>query len=339
MKGQPMKKLLIVLVVFVSNISYSFSPPISVLTGNDTISVCSFNIQFLGQSPDRDNESLTEILKDFDIVVVQEVLAPPYDGTFPDGTNYDPDEQVTDFFDKMQNNGFEFILSPEDTGPGATNHKNSNATEWWAAFYKPEKLKTADDLPNGFLDEDRTDNEYYERVPYAFAFRTLDEKMDFDLISVHLKPDDSSEDKARRKEELSAIRDWIDDNDDTEKDFIILGDMNITGYDELRDATPGGFKSLNDECRATNTNVNGPKPYDHVMYRSRFTKEVDKHFDFRVYNLIEAMRPFWEFDEPYPGGLVNPIEKPEYNHNEFRKYYSDHDPVVFRMIVPDQDDD
>jgi endonuclease/exonuclease/phosphatase family metal-dependent hydrolase len=333
-----MRKFLLVLSFLVLNISYPKTNQLLAESG-DTISVCSFNIQFLGQSVERNNEALTKILKDFDIVMIQEVLAPPYEGTYPDGTNYTPDEQITEFFDKMKEDGFDFVLSPEDTGPEGVNHKNSNATEWWVAFFKPNKLKTADDLPNGFLDEDRTNNEFYERVPFAFAFRTLDGNLDFSLISVHLRPGDKKTDKDRRKEELSAIRDWIDDNDDTEKDFIILGDMNIEDYDELRDITPGGFKSLNDEYRSTNMNVNGPKPYDHVMYRSPFTKEIDKNFDFRVFNLVEAMRPYWHSDEPYPGGAINPVEKPKYNHDEFRKYYSDHNPVVFLLIVPDKDDD
>ncbi len=337
-----MKRFLLVLFVCIFSLiianpaSNNYS---SFASGDAAISICSFNIQFLGQSNDRDNDALAKILKDFDIVVIQEVLAPPYKGTYPDGTNYNPDKRVTGFFDKMSAEGFDYVLSPEDTGPGKENHKNSNATEWWVTFYKPEKVKAAVDLPNGFLEEDRTANEFYDRVPYAFAFRTLDDNLDFDLISVHLRPDNSSEDKLRRKEELTAIRDWIDDNDETEKDFIILGDMNISDYDELRDVTPGGFSSLNDECRSTNTNVNGPKPYDHVMYRSRFTKEVDKKFDFRVFNLVEAMRPYWISEEPYPGGAVNPIEQPEYNHNKFRKYYSDHNPVLFRLIIPDKDDD
>ena len=41
----------------------------------------------------------------------------------------------------------------------------------------------------------------------------------------------------------------IDDADnDGERDFIILGDMNIQDCDELAQATPTGFVSLNDEC-------------------------------------------------------------------------------------------
>ena len=109
--------------------------------------------------------------------------------------------------------------------------------------------------------------------------------------------------------------------------------MNIENQEELANATPAGFISLNDECVPTNTNVNGPKPYDHVMYNMTYTKEIDEDFDFKVVNLIAAMKTFWEESstDPYPGD--------PYNHNEFRKYYSDHHPVVFMMVIPENDDD
>ena len=49
----------------------------------DTISICSFNIQFLGHFKARDNNTLSEVLKPYDIVVIQEMVAPPVSGTFP----------------------------------------------------------------------------------------------------------------------------------------------------------------------------------------------------------------------------------------------------------------
>lgn len=87
--------------------------------------------------------------------------------------------------------------------------------------------------------------------------------------------------------------------------------------------------SLNDECRATNTI--GKKPYDHVMFSPSFTKEVDRAFDMQVVDLVPTMEAFWNLPTPYPG---NP-----YDHNEFRKYYSDHHLVVFRMNTALRDDD
>ena len=54
-------------------------------------------------------------------------------------------------------------------------------------------------------------------------------------------------------------------------------------------------------------------------------------FDLAVVDLVAAMRPFWTVAAPYPGD--------PYDHNEFRKHYSDHHPVVFRVNVPAVDDD
>jgi endonuclease/exonuclease/phosphatase family metal-dependent hydrolase len=304
-----------------------------------SLAITSFNIQFLGQSRKRDDAALAIILRDYDIVVVQELISPPYEGNFPDGSEFRPDVESAEFFNAMTALGYKYELSVEDTGTRPTNHNNGTGTEWWVVFYKGNKVEIADELPTEFLADDRTDNDDYERVPHAFAFRTPGGELDFVLISVHLKPGSSGSDKARRKVELDAIADWVNNHDDEEKDFIILGDMNIEDCNELVEATPVGFVSLNDECEATNTNVNGPKPYDHVMYRRSATREIDEDFDFRVFNLIEAMRPFWNSSDPYPGGSVNPIGFPEYDHNVFRAFYSDHHPVVFKMILPDEDDD
>ena len=129
----------------------------------------------------------------------------------------------------------------------------------------------ANDLPQGYLALDRSNHDHFERVPYAFGFRTLDSKLDFVLISVHLQPGSGSKDRTLRAEELATIAHWIDLNDHIEHDFIILGDMNIEDARELAMVTPAGFQSLNDECRPTNTNVNGPRPYDHVMLNSNWT--------------------------------------------------------------------
>ena len=54
----------------------------------EPLKVCSFNIQFLGSSKSRDDAALSIILKDYDIVVIQELVAPPYPGTFPDNTPF-----------------------------------------------------------------------------------------------------------------------------------------------------------------------------------------------------------------------------------------------------------
>jgi len=300
------------------------------------LSIVSFNIQFLGNFKKRDNVALAGLLKDYDIVVVQELVAPPTDGSYPNGDAYTADPEAAVFFNAMTNQGFKYVLSEEDTGTNDKIHKKSTSTEWWVSFYKPEKVDVASDIPHGFLADDRSNNEDYERVPYAFPFRIADKSMDFVFISVHLQPGSSSSDKARRKHELASISSWIDGHNLVEKDFIILGDMNIEDAAELSDAVPTGYISLNNEMRRTNTLINdkpdkGARPYDHVMYNIANTdNEIDTDFDLKVINLIEKMRPTWASTDPYPGD--------PYNHNLFKQYYSDHHPVEFKMVGCSDDD-
>jgi endonuclease/exonuclease/phosphatase family metal-dependent hydrolase len=297
----------------------------------EPISVCSFNIQFLGNSRSRDDAALADVVAPYDIVVVQELVSPPYPGNFPDGTPVKPDSESAEFFDAMRSHGFQYVISEEDTGSGDKNHRNGSSTEWWVSFYKPHRVAPANDLPHGFLANDRSNHDHFERVPYAFGFRTLEAKLDFVLISVHLQPGDGPANRARRAEELTAIAAWIDSHDQTERDFIILGDMNIENAKELTATTPPGFVSLNDECRPTNTNVKSPKPYDHVMVNTTWTTEVDQAYDMQVINLLDELQDDWHASGPYPGA--------PYNHNAFRAAYSDHHPVVFRLTVPTADDD
>jgi len=310
-----MRRLLVLVVVLLLS---------SLCVGAETLSICSFNVQFLGHFKDRDNATLASMLSVYDVVVIQELVAPPYAMSFPDGTNVRPDDEARAFFDEMICRGFVYWLSEEDTGPGAENHKNTTGTEWWVVFYDPDRVTRATDLAWGFLAEDRSANPDYERVPYAFAFRTADESADFVLISVHLDPDSSR----RRAAELNSIATWIDRNDETEKDFIVLGDMNIQSCSELESAVPAAFVSLNDDCRPTNT-ASTAKPYDHVLYRPEYCGEIED--DLVIVDLVAAMQPYWTSDQPYPGV--------PYDHNAFRIFYSDHRPIVFTLTIGVEDDD
>lgn len=316
---------------FVTSIWSSSQPSQPAVAADDRVTICSFNIQFLGNSRDRDNHALAAVLDGCDVAVIQELVSPPFAMDFPDGTPVNPDAEAEAFFDEMIALGFDFVLSEEDTGPGERIHRNGSATEWWVAFYDPDTTKEVVDLPHGYLAADRANHPDYDRVPYAFGFRTIDERLDFVLISVHLRPGSSGDDEQRREHELASIADWIDANNEVENDFIVLGDMNIQDCDELDAALPEGFDALNSTCLITNTNVNGPRPYDHVMLGPDATATIDTTAGFRVINLIETTRASWNLGEPFPGD--------PYDHNAFRRIYSDHHPIVFALEVPDADPD
>lgn len=294
-----------------------------------SIQLCSFNIYFLGQSTVRYNKSLAEILKDCDLAIIQELVAPPTDGNYPNGDPYTKNEASSAFFSEMAALGFEYSLSKEDTGPGEKNHKSTSSTEWSVIFFQ-DSLKVAEDLPNRFIGKDLSGHKIYRRVPHAHSFRTKNGKLDFVIINVHLFPDKNGDRKEERKKELKAIAKWVNNNDTVEKDFLIVGDMNINNKKELDNLKLKGWESLNDELDKTNTaKVN--KPYDHVMYRPEWTTEMDTDYDQVEYPLAINMESKWRESNPYPGD--------PYKHHKFKKYFSDHVPIFFKMKIPTVDDD
>lgn len=308
--------------------------PSAAHTPEKDLAVVSFNIQFLGHFKNRNNRALVDMLAPYDVVLVQELVAPPYAGAFPDGTPYRPDKEAQVFFDFMVAYGFDYYLSEEDTGTGDKNHVNSSATEWWVVFFKPGRIDFAADLPSGFLTADRSNHEDYERVPYAFGLRTVTGGNDVVLISVHLQPGDSDRDTIRRKTELASIAEWIDDNDNAEQDFFIVGDMNFEDCAEIDEITPTGLSALNSgsDCINTNVNSNG-KPYDNVLFTAAGGEELQANEGLEVINLIRAMTQPWEseFSQPYsPDSAAH--------RNNFRTRFSDHHPIVFRLRVAEDDD-
>lgn len=300
---------------------------IAAVSDSSILSICTFNIQFLGASAKRDNAALAELLKDYDIVVVQELTAAP--ATTP-AQGPDSRQKSAKFFKEMADRGFDNVLSESDTGVRGPLPNYGTATEWFVTFFKPSRVHPVTDIPHGFISQPLAANPKHDRVPYAFAFRSANSHVDFVLISVHLNPDQAP----RRKVELAAIGDWIEQEErqSSERDYIVLGDTNLQNAAELHADSPANFISLNDACVATNTNVNGPKPYDHVLFDPENSTEIDRTYGFKVVSLVEAMRLKWRGPGGYPGG-------PPYDHNRFRAYYSDHNPVAFRIRIPAQDDD
>lgn len=290
------------------------------------IKICSFNIKWLGHYKRKKNQALVSLLKEYDIVLIQELVSPPHKGSYPDGSEFESDKEAKEFTDLMLTNGFEYWISEEDTGPNKI-HTSGAASEWFIVFYSPDKLSIRRNGLNGFLANNRLSNPDYERVPYAFSFKVNDGGMDFVLISVHLKPGSSRENRARRIHEIGSVYDWILENDSEEKDFIILGDMNIHDCRELSSVLPAGYSSINANCKATNLSSEG-KPYDHGFYHTEYSTEVDLS-SFRVLDLKDEMLSIWDGIGVFP----------EDNLGLFSQYYSDHKPIIFTLKDTEKDDD
>lgn len=288
------------------------------------LKACSFNIKFIGQGNKKQYQPLVDLLKDYDLVLVQELVSAPMDLIYPDymlsGT-----QQARTFFGLMEDNQFVHALSSAKTGP-SSNTTNGSASEYFVAFYKPHVLQYQH-ARSGFVDQPLVSHPTFARVPWTFHFATLDGTLDFAVTNVHLAADEGADEQ--RRDELAFIAQRAATG---EPDHLIVGDMNIQDCDELVDATPSGYVSLNTACLATNVGRTG-KPFDHVMYRPPQTgNDIDPHH-FVPLDLVTLMEPTWDPDDgDYPG-------TGNFNVATYGAFYSDHKPVEFRLIYGVRDDD
>ena len=307
----------------------AFSVGVSAL---ETLTVCSFNINQLGAMEEKDGRALAHVLANYDIVVIQGIVAPPYEGTFPNGDPYEPVAEVAEFFGEMTGRwGYALLLSAEDTGRRLLHHSNAPWTEWATLFYDPRKLEPAEDLPGGYIAEDVSAHPDYDRVPHAFPLRHIDTGFDFMLLSVNLREGSGAEDRARRAAELDAIATWIDRRTFDETEFLIVGSLNFVDCFEALSCTPTGCHFLNPTydgtCIATDATLAPSLPLDGVLFTQRV--EVDHVFGLRVIDLVSGLAAVWNpFSEP--------IEEAYYD-LDFARMISDHNPVVFRFQLASGD--
>jgi hypothetical protein len=293
--------------------------------GPGRVAICSFTIPRLGGERSRDHRTLAALVQRYDIVTVQGIIAPPFPMRYPDGAGARPSPLTAAFFEAMRDFGFHYALSDEDTGPGERLHRNDDSTQWWVAFFKPNTVAVATDLPAGFLASRRAANPSYDRVPWAFPFRTLDGKLDFVLISTDLAGGTGAVSRARRTHELHAIENWIERRceEGRERDFIVLGNMNFTDAGDMLASVPSSLKSLNEDCRSTMLDPARREPRDHVLYRPQATREVDARFGLHCVNPLSALSGVLTADRVEQAG----------------QRLSTHRPVVFRLSIPARDDD
>ncbi len=298
-----MKALLIMTVLFAGDLSAD-------------INVSTFNIKWLGYSKTRDNVGIAKMLSDGkrDVVFIQELVAPPHPVKVTDTKTIKADKEVTAFFDAMRAEGYEYILSSEDSGTGDKIHTNSAATEWFVAFYKSDKLSLVD---SGFVAEDRSNNDDYERVPYFFTFKVND-GMDFTAVSMHLQPGKKQADADRRYHELKTLVSWVFTQaaKGPERDYILLGDMNVYDCDVLDRRLDDLFVRANKEC--LNSNLKRTEPYDQVLF-------IEAYTDISDYAVIDLYETF-----SIPSSTQN---------KEVIAKYSDHHPVFFTVVGMGDDDE
>ena len=171
-------------------------------TEQDQIKVASFNIQVFGQSKIKKTEVmdiLFRIIKRYDVVAIQEIRSKEQN-VIPALLNLVNDADTT----------YNYVISKR---LGRTTSK-----EQYAFVYN---TKTVNLIPESSYVVDDPDD-VFEREPFVAFFRSGN--FDFKIVNNHIKPGDVSA-------ELTRLAIVINDiyNSSSEKDIIVLGDMNADG--------------------------------------------------------------------------------------------------------------
>jgi len=166
------------------------------------LTLASFNIQVFGQSKIKKPEVmnvLARIIKRYDVVAIQEVRSKEQN-VIPALLNLVNDADTR----------YDYVISER---LGRTGSK-----EQYVFVYN---TKTVGLIPESSYVVDDPDD-VFEREPFVAFFRSGN--FDFKLVNNHIKPEDVSA-------ELSHLADVINDiyDSSSEKDIVVLGDMNADG--------------------------------------------------------------------------------------------------------------
>jgi hypothetical protein len=272
---------------------------------------------------------------------------------------WEADYQAFHFVGHMVKAGFDYVLSKGDTGK-TVNHNNSTSSEWHAVFYRNKKVFPVHttEMPSGWTKLDPAEplarHPVYDRLPYAFAFRTFplsnNRQIDFVLINVHLHSTQTRDNETEkdagliRANELFHIYKWIDKMQAIypERDFITLGDMNVVNCKQL-EAISTEFKAkmvaasmtlqdqmatLNENCHQTNISSKDPKPFDQIIFDKKHTKEIVRSKAYGAHMVMVDITKKYDLEGPIWKNKVG----------NFVKSYSDHLPLLFVMKIRKDDD-
>ena len=182
------------------------------LNRSEVARIATFNIKVFGKTKMGKPEVVTQLVDtvlQYDLVAIQEIK--------------DIDETVPyDFLDELNNASGNFWNMSLSVRSG-TQADDQSSQEQYAYYYNHSVFR---EIGKGQLYNDSA-NDYFQREPYRAQFELLNASgnssgFDFTLFTIHTKP-------ASALAEIDALHEVIQsyqENDTTETDVILLGDLN-----------------------------------------------------------------------------------------------------------------
>ena len=157
----------------------------------------------------------------------------------------------------------------------------------------------------------------FHRIPVTAAFRCREGGPDFRVVTLHLKAGRDPEDMARRREEIAAVRVWLQslrESPGEDGDIVVMGDFN-------HDARAGEASLWTSDAL--------------VRFLSpRGNQRSIVHFNRQIDHIL----PLGGFDEVETRSLVVHNDQGMRDREAWRRTYSDHFPLTIDLApVPDDD--
>ena len=187
------------------------SAPASARTGNESIRLLTWNVLNFGKSKtDEEVAFIADVLRDFDVVALQEI------NTGPDGA-----QTVARLDAELDRRGaqWDYVVSDPTSGRG---------TERYAYLWKPSRARLAG---RPWLEASLADN--IDREPFMARFQNKQGSVQMLVASLHAVP------RAKRPADEVALLDELHGRYDGDN-LLILGDFNLAeshyAFDELKEA-------------------------------------------------------------------------------------------------------
>lgn len=322
----------------IASLSFAVEP-----SQSNQIRLGSFNIEKLGKENDYQVKNAAEILKNYDIVAIQEVMNT---GTGKDSPIGKDGVEALKKIVSYLGDDWDYVVSSKPNGTAsAARSKAFNTFEYYAFIFRKSKIDLIKD--SAYLwDEARKpikeleDQErQFDREPFVASFKARNGNLDFTLITIHA----AAPDKGWRKNEikrLAIVYKAVQDSDPNQNDVFLMGDFN-TNVDKKEWDSVKSLPSMKHIITSKDiTTLNKPKgrlsksQYDTIWYQASYSDEDIISESARV---DQAWQDNIEFpkDVKIPKGL-----KKEENRKIwlYGKYASDHLPVAMLLWI-DRDSD
>lgn len=327
--------------VFLFCLKYAFAGIIEPSHANQ-IRLGTFNIEKLGKANEYQAKNAAEILKNYDIVAIQEIMNTGASKTNPRG---DKGIVALKLVISYLGDDWSYVISPEPNGTANANRSRAfNTFEYYAFIYKKSKLELVNNSAHlwnevenpmpGLKDQGRQ----FDREPFIASFKAKNGNLDFTIITIHAAAPAAGWRKDEIKR-LTVVYRTVQDLDPNQNDVFLLGDFNTNvdkkEWNSLKNLpamkhilTPGDVTTLNKAGGRLSKSQ-----YDTVWYQGSYS---DEDIVPETAQVDQAWKENLSFTED--------IKIPKKMKNERRqiwlygKFTSDHLPVTMLLWI-DKDTD